>query len=79
MNSAPKGETIPDAYQAGIARFFADNSPTGSDPAVTADVIYRTVVDPDPAAVRIYSAPDSVAIPRASGSWGQMGKRGTHA
>jgi NAD(P)-dependent dehydrogenase (short-subunit alcohol dehydrogenase family) len=59
-----KGETIPDAYQAGIARFFAGNSPTGSDPAVTADVIYRTVLDPDPVAVRIHSAPDSVAIPR---------------
>jgi NAD(P)-dependent dehydrogenase (short-subunit alcohol dehydrogenase family) len=31
-----KGDNIPDAYQAGIARFFASNSSTGSDPAVTA-------------------------------------------
>src|SRR5260370_30341211 len=59
-----KGDSIPDAYQPGIARFFASNSPTGSDPAVTADVIYRAVIDPDPTAVRYYSAPDSASIPR---------------
>src|SRR5260370_25861502 len=41
-----RGDSIPDAYQAGIARFFASNSSTGSDPAVTADVIYRAVIDP---------------------------------
>ena len=33
-----KGDSIPDVYQAGIAQFFANNSPTGSDPSVTADV-----------------------------------------
>jgi NAD(P)-dependent dehydrogenase (short-subunit alcohol dehydrogenase family) len=60
-----RGDSIPDAYQAGIARFFAGNSSTGSDPAVTADVVYRAVIDPDPAAVRYYSAPDSASIPRA--------------
>src|SRR3984893_6738984 len=60
-----RGNSIPDAYQAGIARFFASNSSTGSDPAVTADVIYRAVIDPDPTAARYYSAPDSVSIPRA--------------
>ncbi len=59
-----KGESIPNAYQAGIARFFADNSPTGSEPSVTADVIYRAVIDPDPTPVRYYSAPDSVCVPR---------------
>jgi NAD(P)-dependent dehydrogenase (short-subunit alcohol dehydrogenase family) len=59
-----KGDSIPDAYQPGIARFFASNSPTGSDPAVTADVIDRAVIDPDPTAVRYYSAPDSASIPR---------------
>jgi hypothetical protein len=32
---------------------------------VTADVIYRAVIDPDPTAARYYSAPDSVSIPRA--------------
>jgi NAD(P)-dependent dehydrogenase (short-subunit alcohol dehydrogenase family) len=57
-------DSTPDAYQAGIAQFFARNSPTGSDPSVTADVIYRAVVDPDPTAVRYYSAPDSLSIPR---------------
>jgi short-subunit dehydrogenase len=60
-----RGDSIPDAYQAGIARFFASNSSTGSDPAVTADVIYRAVIDPDPTAARYYSAPDSASIPRA--------------
>ncbi len=54
-----RGDSIPDAYQAGIARFFASNSSTGSDPAVTADVIYRAVI------ARYYSAPDSTSIPRA--------------
>jgi hypothetical protein len=44
---------------------FASKSSTGSDAAVTADVIYRAVIDPDPTAVRYYSAPDSVSIPRA--------------
>jgi NAD(P)-dependent dehydrogenase (short-subunit alcohol dehydrogenase family) len=29
-----------------------------------ADVIYRAVVDPDPTAVRYYSAPDAASIPR---------------
>jgi NAD(P)-dependent dehydrogenase (short-subunit alcohol dehydrogenase family) len=56
-----RGDSIPDAYQAGIARFFASNPSTGSDPAVTADVIYRAVTDPDPTAVRYYSAPDSAS------------------
>src|SRR3981081_64990 len=31
----------------------------------TSDVIYRAVIDPDPTAVRYYSAPDSASIPRA--------------
>ena len=59
-----EGENIPDAYRAGIANFFANNSPTGSDPSVTADVIYRAAVDPEPTIVRYYSAPDAVSIPR---------------
>jgi pimeloyl-ACP methyl ester carboxylesterase len=67
--------SVPHAYQASIARFFANNSSTGSGPAVTADVIYRAVIDPDPTAVRCYSAPDSAPIPRgkrilgADGYW----------
>ena len=32
---------------------------------MTADVIYRAVIDSDPTAARYYSAPDSVSIPRA--------------
>jgi len=52
-------DSVPNVYQASIARFLANNSSTGSDPAVTADVIYRAVIDPDPTAVRYYSAPDS--------------------
>jgi NAD(P)-dependent dehydrogenase (short-subunit alcohol dehydrogenase family) len=70
-----RGDSVPDAYQASIARFFANNSSTGSEPAVTAEVIYRAVIDPDPTAVRYYSAPDSASIPRgkrilgADGYW----------
>ncbi len=58
------GDNIPDAYRAGIAHFFASNSSTGSEPSVTADVIYRAAVDPDRTVVRYYSGPDAVAIPR---------------
>jgi hypothetical protein len=32
---------------------------------VTADVIYRAVIDPDPTPTRYYSASDSASIPRA--------------
>ena len=32
---------------------------------MTADVIYRAVIDPDPTAARYYPAPDSASIPRA--------------
>jgi short-subunit dehydrogenase len=65
------GDSIPDAYQAGIARFFANNSSTGSDPSVTADVIYRAVTDPDPTAVRYYSAciPRGKRLLGADGYW----------
>jgi NAD(P)-dependent dehydrogenase (short-subunit alcohol dehydrogenase family) len=59
-----QGDSIPEAYRAGIADFFAGNSPTGSDPSVTAEVIYRAAVDPDPTTVRYYSGPDAVSIPR---------------
>src|SRR5712672_1450691 len=40
-----KGDSIPDAYRAGITQFFAGNSPTGSEPSVTAEVIYQAAVD----------------------------------
>ena len=52
-------------YQAGIDQFFGDNTPTGSDPRVTAEVIFQAATDPDPVRVRYYSAPDSASIPRA--------------
>lgn len=60
-------------YQAAIEQFFADNTPTGSDPSVTAEVIYQAATDPDPARVRYYSAPDSTAIPRAKQILGHDG------
>jgi NAD(P)-dependent dehydrogenase (short-subunit alcohol dehydrogenase family) len=50
-------------YQPGVAAFFAKNSPTGSDPAVTAAVVYQAAVDADPATVRYYSGPDAEFIP----------------
>lgn len=56
---------VPDDYQAGIASFFEAIPMTGSSPRVTAEVIYRSVVDPDLRQVRFYSGPDSVAIPQA--------------
>jgi NAD(P)-dependent dehydrogenase (short-subunit alcohol dehydrogenase family) len=52
-------------YQDAMEQFFGDNTPTGSDPSVTAEVIYQAATDPDPVRVRYYSAPDSVSIPRA--------------
>jgi len=60
-------------YRADIDRFFATNTPTGSDPSVIADVIYQATVDTDPVPVRYYAAPDSTAIPRAKQILGQDG------
>jgi hypothetical protein len=68
-----RGDSIPAAYHASIARFFTNNSSTGSDPAVTADVIYRAVIDPDPTAVRYYSAPASASIRRGKRILGAAG------
>ncbi|MEU5959751.1 SDR family NAD(P)-dependent oxidoreductase [Micromonospora parva] len=58
-------QDVPADYQAGIDAFFSKNPPTGSDPSITADVVYRAAVDGDNTKVRYYSAPDSAAIPRA--------------
>jgi NAD(P)-dependent dehydrogenase (short-subunit alcohol dehydrogenase family) len=63
-----EGASVPFAQRA-LEQF--GNSSTGSDPAVTADVIYRAVVDPDPTAVRYYSAsiPRGKRILGADGYW----------
>jgi NAD(P)-dependent dehydrogenase (short-subunit alcohol dehydrogenase family) len=68
-----QGDSIPGAYRAGINHFFAGNSPTGSEPSVTAEVIYRAAVDPDPTTVRYYSGPDAVSIPRGKRILGAEG------
>ncbi|MEU0914665.1 SDR family oxidoreductase [Streptomyces althioticus] len=60
-------------YRAGIEEFFGNNTPTGSDPSVTADVIYQAAVDADPVKVHYHSAPDATAIPRAKQILGQEG------
>jgi len=68
-----RGDSIPEAYRAGIAQSFANNSTTGSEPSVTADVIYRAAIDPDPTIVRsYYSGPDALSIPKGSGSLAPM-------
>ncbi|MEU7634427.1 SDR family NAD(P)-dependent oxidoreductase [Nocardia sp. NPDC049220] len=56
---------VPDEYQAGIESFFGVTPMTGSSPRVTADAIYRTVIDPALEQVRVYSGPESTAIPDA--------------
>ena len=56
---------VAEDYQAGIESFFAATPATGSSPAVTADVIYQAVLDPQVTRVRYYSGPDSVTIPAA--------------
>jgi NAD(P)-dependent dehydrogenase (short-subunit alcohol dehydrogenase family) len=55
---------VPDAYRASMAKFFANNSPNGSSPSITGEVVYRAALDPDTTTVRYYSGPDAVAIPR---------------
>lgn len=55
--------TVSPAYRSGVADFFAKNSPTGSDPSVTAAVVYEAAIDSDPATVRYYSGPDAEFIP----------------
>ncbi|MEV4604409.1 SDR family NAD(P)-dependent oxidoreductase [Amycolatopsis sp. NPDC049253] len=56
---------VPEDYQAGIASFFGATPMTGSSPSVTADAVYRAVLDPAPEQVRVYTGPDSEAIPHA--------------
>ncbi|WP_326835050.1 SDR family NAD(P)-dependent oxidoreductase [Amycolatopsis rhabdoformis] len=56
---------VPEDYQAGIESFFGVTPMTGSSPQVTADVIYRSVIDPSLEQVRFYAGPDSTAIPHA--------------
>lgn len=58
-------QDVPEPYQEGIKAFFAKNTPTGSEPAVTARVIHDAAVDTRTEQVRYYSGPDAVAIPRA--------------
>ncbi|MFI1961373.1 hypothetical protein ACH46L_25040 [Streptomyces althioticus] len=60
-------------YRAGIEEFFGNNTPTGSDPSVPADVIHQAAVDTDPVKVHHHSDPDSMAIPRAKQILGQEG------
>lgn len=61
------------AYQTGIQTFFANNAPNGSEPSVTAEVIFAAVTDGDPTKVRYYSGPDGTAIPLAKRILGQEG------
>jgi NAD(P)-dependent dehydrogenase (short-subunit alcohol dehydrogenase family) len=68
-----EGDSIPEAYRAGIADFFGNTSATGSEASVTAEVIYQAVVDPEPTTVRFYSAPDSMSIPRGKRILGAEG------
>lgn len=61
---------VPEDYTASWDRFASQNI-VRSDPAITADVMYRMVTDGDTKKVRYYSGPDGEAIPRVKQLLGQ--------
>ncbi|MFD7155498.1 SDR family oxidoreductase [Kribbella sp. NPDC059898] len=63
-------ESVPDDYQAAWDKFAAQNL-VRSDPAITAEVMFRMVTDGDARKVHYYSGPDGEAIPRVKQLLGQ--------
>ena len=61
---------VPDEYNASWDKFKSLNL-VRSDPAITADVIFRMVTDGDTRKVHYYSGPDAEAIPRVKQLLGQ--------
>jgi NAD(P)-dependent dehydrogenase (short-subunit alcohol dehydrogenase family) len=65
-----RAENVPDDYSASWDKFVSLNL-VRSDPAITAEVMFRMVTDGDTKKVHYYSGPDGEAIPRVKQLLGQ--------
>lgn len=70
FSKVDRAQDVPADYLASWDRFASLNV-VRSDPAITADVIFRMVTDGDTRKVRYYSGPDGEAIPRVKQLLGQ--------
>jgi NAD(P)-dependent dehydrogenase (short-subunit alcohol dehydrogenase family) len=70
FSKVDRAENVPDDYTASWQKFASLNL-VRSDPALTADVMFRMVTDGDTRKVHYYSGPDGEAIPRVKHLLGQ--------
>ncbi|MEU0503075.1 SDR family oxidoreductase [Nocardia sp. NPDC005998] len=70
FDKVDRAQEVPDEYLDSMSRFASLNL-VRSDPAITADVIFRMVTDGKTGKVRYYSGPDGEAIPRVKQLLGQ--------
>lgn len=70
FSKVDSAENIPDDYATSMGKFMSLNL-VRSDPAITAEVMFRMVTDGDTNKVHYYSGPDGVAIPRVKQLLGQ--------
>jgi NAD(P)-dependent dehydrogenase (short-subunit alcohol dehydrogenase family) len=70
FSKVDRAEDVPDDYTASWNKFASLNL-TRSDPAITAQVMFRMVTDGDTRKVHYYSGPDGEAIPRVKQLLGQ--------
>jgi NAD(P)-dependent dehydrogenase (short-subunit alcohol dehydrogenase family) len=70
FSKVDRAENVPDDYTASWEKFASLNL-VRSDPALTADVMFRMVTDGDTRKVHYYSGPDGEAIPRVKQLLGQ--------
>jgi NAD(P)-dependent dehydrogenase (short-subunit alcohol dehydrogenase family) len=70
FSKVDRAQNTPDDYLASWDKFASLNA-VRSDPAITAEVMYRMVTDGDTRKVRYYSGPDGEAIPRVRQLLGQ--------
>ena len=70
FSKVDRAQNVPDDYSASWQKFASLNL-VRSDPALTADVMFRMVTDGDTRKVHYYSGPDGEAIPRVKQLLGQ--------
>ncbi|MEV7086786.1 SDR family oxidoreductase [Streptomyces sp. NPDC093085] len=70
FGKADRARDVPDDYTESWNTFASLNL-VRSDPAVTAEVMFRMVTDGDPRKVHYYSGPDAEAVPRVKQLLGQ--------
>jgi NAD(P)-dependent dehydrogenase (short-subunit alcohol dehydrogenase family) len=70
FSKVDRAQDVPDDYSASWGKFASLNL-VRSDPAITAEVMFRMVTDGDTRKVHYYSGPDGEAIPRVKQLLGQ--------